>query len=112
MAILHDTEILILDEPTDGLDHVQKHEVRQLIKKMAKDKIIIISTNILEEVEAICSRAIIIAKGEIITDSKPDELFKKHKYHNAVSLELKEVNPDKIVKEISKINSNKFKYFS
>lgn len=107
LAILHDPEILILDEPTDGLDPVQKHEVRQLIKEMAKDKIIIISTHILEEVEAICSRAIIIAKGKIITDSKPDELFKKHKYHNAVSLELKESNPDNIVKEISKLKDIK-----
>jgi ABC-2 type transport system ATP-binding protein len=107
LAILHDPEILILDEPTDGLDPVQKHEVRQLIKEMAKDKIIIISTHILEEVEAICSRAIIIAKGKIITDSKPDELFKKHKYHNAVSLELKESNPDEIVKEISKLKDVK-----
>lgn len=107
LAILHDPEILILDEPTDGLDPVQKHEVRQLIKEMAKDKIIIISTHILEEVEAICSRAIIIAKGQVITDSKPDELFKKHKYHNAVSLELKEGDPDKIVKEISKLKDVK-----
>jgi ABC-2 type transport system ATP-binding protein len=107
LSIIHDPEILILDEPTDGLDPVQKHEVRQLIKEMAKDKIIIISTHILEEVEAICSRAIIIAKGKIITDSKPDELFKKHKYHNAVSLELKESNPDEIVKEISKLKDVK-----
>jgi ABC-2 type transport system ATP-binding protein len=78
-ALIHDPEVLILDEPTDGLDPNQKHEVRQLIKKMAKDKCIIISTHILEEVEAICTRTIIIAKGKILADSTPDQL--KQQYH-------------------------------
>lgn len=78
-ALIHDPEILILDEPTDGLDPNQKHEVRQLITRMAKDKCIIISTHILEEVEAICSRSIIIARGEILVDSTPKELKEKHK---------------------------------
>jgi len=64
-AILHDPDVLILDEPTDGLDPNQKHEVRELIRAMAKDKLIVISTHILEEVDAVCSRAIIIAKGKI-----------------------------------------------
>jgi ABC-2 type transport system ATP-binding protein len=78
-ALIHDPEVLILDEPTDGLDPNQKHEVRQLIKKMAKDKCIIISTHILEEVEAICTRSIIIAKGKILADSTPEQL--KQQYH-------------------------------
>ena len=74
-AILHDPKVLILDEPTDGLDPNQKHEVRKLIQKMAKDKAIVISTHILEEVDAVCSRAIIIAKGELLFDGTPTELI-------------------------------------
>ena len=77
-ALIHDPGVLIMDEPTDGLDPNQKHEVRKLINKMAKDKCIIISTHILEEVEAVCSRTIIIAKGKILVDSTPDELKKKY----------------------------------
>jgi ABC-2 type transport system ATP-binding protein len=77
-ALIHDPGVLILDEPTDGLDPNQKHEVRQLIKKMAKDKCIIISTHILEEVEAVCTRMIIIARGKIIADSTPDRLKQEH----------------------------------
>jgi ABC-2 type transport system ATP-binding protein len=77
-ALIHDPQVLILDEPTDGLDPNQKHEVRQLINKMANDKCIIISTHILEEVEAICSRTIIIAKGQILVDSTPSKLKQQH----------------------------------
>ncbi|RKY07664.1 MAG: ABC transporter ATP-binding protein [Planctomycetota bacterium] len=73
-ALIHDPQVLILDEPTDGLDPNQKHEVRQLINEMAKDKCIIISTHILEEVELVCNRAIIIARGKILVDSTPDDL--------------------------------------
>jgi ABC-2 type transport system ATP-binding protein len=73
-ALIHDPPVLILDEPTDGLDPNQKHEVRQLINKMAKDKCIIISTHILEEVEAVCTRAIIIDRGKILVDSTPEQL--------------------------------------
>ena len=73
-AIIHDPEILILDEPTDGLDPNQKHEVRQLIKEMSKDKVIILSTHILEEVEAVCTRAIIITQGKVVFDGTPSEL--------------------------------------
>ncbi len=76
-AILHDPDTLILDEPTDGLDPNQKHEVRNLIKEMAQDKAIIISTHILEEVDAVCSRAIIIATGELLFDGTPTELIAK-----------------------------------
>lgn len=77
-AILHDPKILILDEPTDGLDPIQKHEVRELILSMAKDKAIIISTHILEEVEAVCHRVIIIHEGKMITDETPDQLRRRH----------------------------------
>ncbi len=73
-ALLHDPPVLILDEPTDGLDPNQKHEVRALINTMAKDKIIVISTHILEEVDAVCSRAIIIASGRILADDTPQKL--------------------------------------
>jgi len=77
-ALIHDPDVLILDEPTDGLDPNQKYEVRKLISKMAKKKCIIISTHILEEVEAVCSRTIIIAKGRILVDSTPGELKEKY----------------------------------
>ncbi|TAJ91843.1 MAG: ATP-binding cassette domain-containing protein [Gammaproteobacteria bacterium] len=73
-ALLHDPDVLIMDEPTDGLDPNQKHEVRTLIRNMASDKAIIISTHILEEVDAVCTRAIIIAAGEILFDGTPEEL--------------------------------------
>ncbi|MGJ8669129.1 MAG: ABC transporter ATP-binding protein [Oceanococcus sp.] len=76
-AILHDPQVLILDEPTDGLDPNQKHEVRKLIQGMAKDKIIIVSTHILEEVEAVCSRAMIIAHGKTLADDTPANLAAK-----------------------------------
>ena len=77
-TLIHDPDVLILDEPTDGLDPNQKYEVRKLIGKMAKDKCIIISTHILEEVEAICSRTIIVAKGRILVDSTPDKLKEEY----------------------------------
>lgn len=85
-AILHDPPVLILDEPTDGLDPNQKHEVRELIGAMAADKIIVISTHILEEVDAVCTRAIIIAAGRIVADEGPQALESRSRYHNAVTL--------------------------
>jgi ABC-2 type transport system ATP-binding protein len=73
-ALLHDPPVLIMDEPTDGLDPNQKHEVRGLIQKMAKEKAIVLSTHILEEVEAVCTRAIIINRGRLVFDGTPAEL--------------------------------------
>jgi len=70
-AIIHDPKVLILDEPTDGLDPLQKHQVRTLIGEIAKEKTIVISTHILEEVDAVCTRAIIIAKGKLVADDTP-----------------------------------------
>ncbi len=73
-AILHDPRVLIMDEPTDGLDPNQKHEVRTLIREMGREKAIVLSTHILEEVEAVCTRAIIINRGRIVFDGTPAEL--------------------------------------
>ncbi len=87
-AIMHDPKVLILDEPTDGLDPNQKHQVRELIKSLAKDKIVIISTHILEEVSAVCTRALIINDGKLLLDGKPIELEKQSRYHNAICLQL------------------------
>lgn len=87
-ALIHDPKVLILDEPTDGLDPNQKHEVRQLIAEMSEEKAIIISTHILEEVEAVCTRAIIIANGQIVADATPAELLARSDQHNAVSLQI------------------------
>ncbi len=91
-AILHDPDVLILDEPTDGLDPNQKHEVRELIRSMAEDKLIVISTHVLEEVDAVCSRAIIIAKGKILADDNPQTLAAGSRYHNAVRIGLADGN--------------------
>ena len=87
-ALLHDPDVLILDEPTDGLDPNQKHEVRTLINALAPQKAIIISTHLLEEVDAVCTRAIIIARGRIVADGTPVELEARSRYHNAVRLSL------------------------
>ncbi|GIX33224.1 MAG: ABC transporter ATP-binding protein [Lysobacterales bacterium] len=90
-AILHDPPVLILDEPTDGLDPNQKHEVRELIRSMAKDKTIIVSTHILEEVHAVCTRAIIIAKGRLLADDAPARLEARSRYHGAVSVSAEDL---------------------
>jgi ABC-2 type transport system ATP-binding protein len=95
-ALIHDPDVLILDEPTDGLDPNQKFEVRKLIGKMAKEKCIVISTHILEEVEAVCSRTIIIAKGKILVDSTPDKLKEEH-----------ECSLDAVFRRITKANDSK-----
>lgn len=87
-AILHDPKVLILDEPTDGLDPNQKHEVRSLINHLASDKIVIISTHILEEVNAVCSRAMIINQGQILVDGSPSELQAMAPKHGNVAIQF------------------------
>jgi ABC-2 type transport system ATP-binding protein len=77
-ALLHDPPVLVLDEPTDGLDPNQKHEVRTIIKQMAAAKTVILSTHILEEVEAICTRIIIISRGRVVVDDTPANLAAQH----------------------------------
>ena len=87
-AIMHDPKVLILDEPTDRLDPNQKHHVRALIKSLATDKIVIVSTHILEEVTAVCSRAVIIANGKIVADGTPAELESQSRFHQAIRVIL------------------------
>ncbi len=104
-AILLDPEILILDEPTDGLDPNQKHEVRGLLNEMAGDKAIVISTHILEEVEAVCSRAIIIAGGKIVADAEPEALKARSARHKAVALRLKTADAARGAELLSKLDA-------
>jgi ABC-2 type transport system ATP-binding protein len=87
-SIIHDPDVLVLDEPTDGLDPNQKHEVRQLIRRMGENKAIIFSTHILEEVDAVCSRAIIIDRGRIVANGTPAELRRKSEWAGAVTMRV------------------------
>ncbi|HZW09299.1 MAG TPA: ABC transporter ATP-binding protein [Phycisphaerales bacterium] len=87
-ALLHDPDVLILDEPTDGLDPNQKHEVRELIRNLGSEKLVVLSTHILEEVEAVCTRAVIIANGRIVADETPARLQARSRVHNAVRLRI------------------------
>lgn len=103
-AILHDPKVLILDEPTDGLDPNQKFEVRRLIESMAPDKAIIISTHILEEVEALCSRAVIIDSGRIVADGTPADLKKRSRRHGAVSVEVDRTTGDAAAAVLNKLD--------
>src|SRR5205823_11647265 len=95
-SIIHDPEILVLDEPTDGLDPNQKFEIRDLIRRMGEKKAIIFSTHILEEVDAVCSRAIIIDRGKIVANGTPQELRQKSDWAGAVTLRLNGM----VVKEV------------
>lgn len=103
-SIIHDPEVLILDEPTDGLDPNQKHEVRNLIKRMGETKAIIFSTHILEEVEACCSRAIIIDRGTIIADGTPDQLKSKAVNAGALNLRASGLAASGIRQELEKLS--------
>ena len=95
-AILHDPELLILDEPTDGLDPNQKHEVRTLLQKMAPDKAIVISTHILEEVDAVCTRALIIAHGKLLADGTPEELRARSSAPSSLSVRVAAAQAEQI----------------
>ena len=100
-AILHDPQVLIMDEPTDGLDPNQKHQVRKLIAEMAADKAIIVSTHILEEVEAVCSRAVIINRGRIVADGTAEDLMRRLPYHNTISLQVAAGRAETVAKALS-----------
>jgi ABC-2 type transport system ATP-binding protein len=99
-AILHDPPVLIMDEPTDGLDPNQKHSVRALLRAMAAEKAIIVSTHLLEEVEAICTRAVIIDRGQIVADGTPDQLLARSRYHNAVLITVPESHRDAVLSRL------------
>jgi ABC-2 type transport system ATP-binding protein len=102
-AIIHDPDVLILDEPTDGLDPNQKYEVRSLIRSMAAEKAIILSTHILEEVNAVCNRAIIISRGKVVADSTPDVLRKKSALCGRVKILLGQKLIDAEMKELASL---------
>jgi ABC-2 type transport system ATP-binding protein len=104
-AILHDPPILILDEPTDGLDPLQKQEVRRLIQTMAKDKAIIISTHILEEVEAVCTRTVIIAGGRLVSDATPAALLERSRLHGSLTLQLRGAAAEAVREQLLKLSS-------
>ena len=103
-AILHDPEVLVLDEPTDGLDPNQKHEVRTLIRNMASEKAIILSTHILEEVQAVCTRAMIIAKGKVVTDGTPADLEGQSPTHNTVLLTIRGCDVYEVQGRLTNVN--------
>ena len=105
-ALIHDPDILILDEPTDGLDPNQKHEMRNLIRKISKNKAIVISTHILEEVEAVCTRAIIIADGKLLVNDTPQNLENKFLNKNTLSIKIS----DKVNNVVSKEIKSSLKY--
>jgi len=104
-SIIHDPEVLILDEPTDGLDPNQKHEIRQLIRKMGKKKAIIFSTHILEEVDAVCSRAMIIDRGRVVANGTPLELRRKSKWAGAVTLCVNGMEVGAVQSQLKQIRS-------
>ena len=103
-ALLHDPPVLILDEPTDGLDPNQKHEVRSLIKDMSEERTILISTHILEEVDAVCTSAMIIANGRVVGYGTPDELLSQSLYRNSVTVSLKNEDPRKLLDDFNKLD--------
>ena len=102
-ALIHDPDILILDEPTDGLDPNQKHEMRNLIKRISTNKAIVISTHILEEVEAVCSRAVIIANGKLLANDTPKNLENKFLNKNTLSIEVSNKINNVISKDIKSL---------
>src|SRR2546425_9257369 len=106
-SIIHDPDVLILDEPTDGLDPNQKHEVRQLIRRMGEKKAIIFSTHILEEVDAVCSRAIIIDRGKIVANGTPSQLRQKSEWAGAVTARLSGVRNGLAKQKLSELVSAK-----
>ena len=103
-SILHDPEYLIFDEPTDGLDPNQKHEVRLMMREMSEKKALLLSTHILDEVESVCTRIIIIAGGKIVADDTPDNLKAKSSVHGAISLKVSGVDEKSLLTSLEKIS--------
>ncbi len=104
-SIIHDPDILILDEPTDGLDPNQKHEIRQLIRKMGQRKAIIFSTHILEEVDAVCTRAMIIDRGRVVANGTPQELRRRSEWAGAVTLRVGGLTAEAVRDQLSRLRS-------
>ena len=100
-ALIHDPPVLILDEPTDGLDPNQKHEVRELIRRMSEERTILVSTHILEEVEAVCTRALIISEGRLVGLGTPDELLSQSIYRNTITLSVSGVNAETLLEDLN-----------
>jgi len=106
-SIIHDPDILVLDEPTDGLDPNQKHEIRQLIRKMGETKAIIFSTHILEEVDAVCTRAMIIDRGKMVANGTPEELRRKSEWAGAVTLRVHGVAATAVQEKLNHLRAAK-----
>ena len=106
-SIIHDPDVLVLDEPTDGLDPNQKHEVRSLIRRMGEKKAIIFSTHILEEVDAVCSRAIIIDRGKIVANGTPLQLRQKSEWAGAVTLRVSGINAATLNQKLTQLSTVK-----
>jgi ABC-2 type transport system ATP-binding protein len=106
-SIIHDPDVLILDEPTDGLDPNQKHEVRTLIRKMGEKKAIIFSTHILEEVDAVCTRALIIDRGKIVANGTPQQLRQKSEWAGAVTLRVNGVSAAVVQQKLGQLSTVK-----
>ncbi|MBM3514756.1 MAG: ABC transporter ATP-binding protein [Alphaproteobacteria bacterium] len=104
-TLLHDPPVLVLDEPTDGLDPNQKHQVRSLIKRMAAEKCIVISTHILEEVEAACTRAVIIGNGKLLADGTAEQLLARLPDHGAVTIECAAEHVDRVTASLGKVST-------
>ena len=103
-ALLHDPPVLILDEPTDGLDPNQKHEVRSLIQRISEERTILISTHILEEVEAVCTRAMIISAGKVVGYGTPDELMSQSLYRNSVTVSVNGADPTQLLNDFNQLD--------
>ena len=106
-SIIHDPDILVLDEPTDGLDPNQKHEIRQLIRKMGEKKAIIFSTHILEEVDAACTRAMIIDRGKVVANGTPEELRRKSEWAGAVTLRVNNQTANAVQEKLNQLRAAK-----
>ena len=104
-SIIHDPDILVLDEPTVGLDPNQKHEIRQLIRKMGEKKAIIFSTHILEEVDAVCTRAMIIDRGKVVANGTPEELRRKSDWAGAVTLRINNVAANAVQEKLNRLRA-------